>query len=104
MRRKSSTDRLGLTLYYRDTHNGTSDVIVGEVSRPICMHEYSYNAYYSYYSTRSTPPPGHTLVDRNPHFAVIGQNPARNFYRASAHQMRDIDVGTLSVRHVSVPY
>ena len=31
MQRKSIDDRLGLTLYYRDTHGGTSDVIVGEV-------------------------------------------------------------------------
>jgi len=34
LRRASSDDRLGLTLYYRDTHNSTSDVIVGEVSPP----------------------------------------------------------------------
>jgi len=41
LRRKNSDDRLGLTLYYRDAYNGTSDVIVGEVSKPIYLFEYS---------------------------------------------------------------
>ena len=41
LRRKNSDDRLGLTLYYRDAYNGTSDVIVGEVSKPAYLCEYS---------------------------------------------------------------
>ena len=41
LRRQTSDDRLGLTLYYRDTHTGSSDVIVGEV-RPAYWHEYLY--------------------------------------------------------------
>jgi len=40
LRRRNSDDRLGLTLYYRDTHNsGTSDVIVGEVSLWLFMNK-----------------------------------------------------------------